>query len=339
MKQHKFTRAELYALVWAEPMIKLAEKYGVTGNGLAKACQKAGIPVPERGYWAKLQAGKPVKQPPLQPTPQGQANTVTITPPGPRYTRPLKPESVQAKIDAELNNGAKVSVAKTLAAPHWIITKWIDENRKQRDLYRFEPHMLKLYEPLEKNDFIRRQLLILSALFKAFEARGYTVKPTYSYNSATTISRDNLSFELHISERQKQVRRELTDVERKSRGYYAPAQKWTQDRVNTGELILRARPFRYYGDKLEWRETAETSLDEKLQQVLADIAGAFEEGRLRRIREAEDEKRRWKIAEEHRKQEKVRKREAIRFQRLISACDTHRKAVEIRALVTAVEAS
>ncbi len=339
MTQHTFTRAELYALVWAEPMIKVAEKYGVSGNGLAKACQKAGIPVPERGYWAKLQAGKAVKQPPLQPTPDGQPDTITITPPGPRYTKPPKPESVQATIAAELASGTKISVAKTLANSHWAIEKWIDENRQKREIYRTEPYMLKLYAPLERDELSRRQLLIMSALFKALENRGYTIKPGYSHNSASTISRDHLDLEVHISEREKQVRRELTREERKSRGYYAPEQKWTQERVKTGELILRARSNPYFCDKLEWRETTEVPLDDKLQEVLADIAGAFEEGRLYRQRKAEEEKQHRKSEEIRHRQEMDRKRESIRLQRLVLASESHRKALQIRNLIAAVEAS
>lgn len=339
MTQHTFTRAELYALVWAEPMSRVAAKYGISGNGLAKACQKAGIPVPERGYWAKLQAGKPVKQPPLEPTPDGQPDAVTITPPGPRYTKPPKPDSVQAKIDAELNTGAKVIVAKTLSNSHWAIEQWIDENRKKRNLYRFEPNMLKLYAPLERDDFAKRQLLILSTLFKALESRGYTIKPGYSFNSASTISRDSLDLELHISERERQVRRELTREERKSRGYYAPGQKWTQERVKTGELVLRARPNSYFCDKIEWRETADAPLESKLQQVVAEIAGAFEEGRLYRLRKAEEKKRRWQAEDIRQRQEMDRKREAIRLQRLFSASESHGKAAKIRALIAAVEAS
>ena len=55
MASHTFTRQELYDLVWSEPMIKLAARYKISGNGLAKACRRADIPVPERGYWARKQ--------------------------------------------------------------------------------------------------------------------------------------------------------------------------------------------------------------------------------------------------------------------------------------------
>lgn len=55
---HRFTRAELHRLVWSEPTSSLATRYSISGNGLAKACAKAAIPVPERGYWNKRQVGK-----------------------------------------------------------------------------------------------------------------------------------------------------------------------------------------------------------------------------------------------------------------------------------------
>lgn len=51
-------RDELYQEVWATPMAKLASKYNVSDVALAKVCKKLNIPVPQRGYWAKLQHGK-----------------------------------------------------------------------------------------------------------------------------------------------------------------------------------------------------------------------------------------------------------------------------------------
>jgi len=200
-------------------------------------------------------------------------------------------------------------------------------------------YMLKLYAPIERDDFSRRQLLIMSALFKAFESRGYTIKPGYTYNSASTISRDNLYLELHISEREKQVRREQTREERKSRGYYAPEQKWTQERLKTGDLVLRVRPNPHFCDKLEWRETADTPLEGQLQQILADIAGAFEEGRLYRLRKTEEEKQRWQAEETRQRQEMDRKRVTIRLHRLVTAGERHRKAAQIRDHIAAIEAT
>jgi hypothetical protein len=58
-------RSELYARVWAEPMIRVAADLGLSGPGLAKLCARSGIPTPARGHWAKLKAGKRSRQPPL----------------------------------------------------------------------------------------------------------------------------------------------------------------------------------------------------------------------------------------------------------------------------------
>lgn len=51
-------RSKLYELVWSKPMTKLGAELGILDVGLAKACRRHAIPVPPRGHWAKLQAGK-----------------------------------------------------------------------------------------------------------------------------------------------------------------------------------------------------------------------------------------------------------------------------------------
>lgn len=51
-----FTAQELFDEVWNTPVLKLAQEIGVSDVGLAKACRKAGIPLPSRGYWAKQSA-------------------------------------------------------------------------------------------------------------------------------------------------------------------------------------------------------------------------------------------------------------------------------------------
>jgi hypothetical protein len=51
-------RSELYKKVWTAPIVRLARELGISDVGLAKACRRHAIPVPPRGYWAKLNAGK-----------------------------------------------------------------------------------------------------------------------------------------------------------------------------------------------------------------------------------------------------------------------------------------
>ncbi len=63
----RYHRETLYREVWRRPVLEVAKKYGVSSRALGKTCEKLLIPVPGRGYWAKLKAGKPVWKRPLLP--------------------------------------------------------------------------------------------------------------------------------------------------------------------------------------------------------------------------------------------------------------------------------
>src|SRR3546814_4774457 len=65
--EQRFRRQALYDLVWAEPLVTLAPKLGITGTALAKICRRHAIPVPGRGHWAKLKADKASPRFPLPP--------------------------------------------------------------------------------------------------------------------------------------------------------------------------------------------------------------------------------------------------------------------------------
>ncbi len=72
------TREELHELVWSTPMQKLAESYGLSDRGLAKICERHLVPPPPRGYWAKVQAGQPVRKPKLRSVANSALHTVQI---------------------------------------------------------------------------------------------------------------------------------------------------------------------------------------------------------------------------------------------------------------------
>ena len=61
-----YDREELYRKVWEQPLLKVAEEYGVSAVAIGKTCRKLSVPVPGRGHWAKLAYGKEgIKMPPL----------------------------------------------------------------------------------------------------------------------------------------------------------------------------------------------------------------------------------------------------------------------------------
>lgn len=74
-----YNRAKLYQEVWSEPTRSIAKRYEISDVALAKMCRKLNIPLPGRGYWAKVAAGqKPLRQP-LPKLARGACDQVMVT--------------------------------------------------------------------------------------------------------------------------------------------------------------------------------------------------------------------------------------------------------------------
>ena len=79
----RLDRSALFDRVWSVPVDKLAKEWGLSGRGLAKACRRLQIPVPPRGYWARVAAGQRVRRPKLPTLPPGQGEEILIRMPEP----------------------------------------------------------------------------------------------------------------------------------------------------------------------------------------------------------------------------------------------------------------
>ena len=73
----QLTRAELFDHIWSEPMGTVAARYGLTGNGLAKICDRLAIPRPSRSHWTRNPASR-TPQPELPPAPLGLSETFAL---------------------------------------------------------------------------------------------------------------------------------------------------------------------------------------------------------------------------------------------------------------------
>jgi hypothetical protein len=58
-------RTQLYELVWTKPVTEVAKEFGISDVALAKRCRALNIPLPPRGYWARVAAGRTPKRPRL----------------------------------------------------------------------------------------------------------------------------------------------------------------------------------------------------------------------------------------------------------------------------------
>lgn len=82
----RFERANLYEEVWAVPLTKLGQKYGLSDNGLRKICKAMNIPLPKAGHWAKIAAGHNVPKTPLPK--KAERVIFDCTPPAPEVKKP-----------------------------------------------------------------------------------------------------------------------------------------------------------------------------------------------------------------------------------------------------------
>lgn len=60
-----YSRAALFEQVWSQPVQDVAKSYRISSVRLGKVCRKLQVPVPPRGYWARIRSGYSARKPPL----------------------------------------------------------------------------------------------------------------------------------------------------------------------------------------------------------------------------------------------------------------------------------
>jgi hypothetical protein len=78
------TRAQLHEMIWQEPMIRVARRFGISDVTLRRICDRYDIPRPRAGYWSKVAYGKKLEQVPLPVTKFDNLDKVRMTAPIPR---------------------------------------------------------------------------------------------------------------------------------------------------------------------------------------------------------------------------------------------------------------
>ena len=72
------TRQELYDLVWSSPVSTAAKQFGISDKTLALKCSAIKVPIPPRGYWAKVAAGEAPGRTPMIDAPEAEAKAASL---------------------------------------------------------------------------------------------------------------------------------------------------------------------------------------------------------------------------------------------------------------------
>ena len=182
------TREDLYDLIWTKPITQVAKDFAVSDVWISKACTKARIPRPNRGYWAKLQSGKKVTKEPLPASLLLQSDLVQIKQ-GSRYgsvkPRPTDEEIVAApepdppKFDESIEDFTKrisdtvgvVRMTATLRDIHPAISRALEEDERRKEAQR-NSRWHSGPNPEYDTPAGQRLILALNCLFNAWERLG-----------------------------------------------------------------------------------------------------------------------------------------------------------------------
>ena len=341
----KFTRQELYDLVWSQPMKTVSASVGVSDVALAKACRKAQIPVPERGYWAKKQAGKRIIKRPLSPRFPGASDEIEVGSGGRTYwdpnwqqklpNEPLPPpptfaEEMSAVTERVRKMVGKVACPKQLIDPHPLIAKLLGQDEERRADYLKYGWNAPLYDkPIEK-----RRLRLLNAIFTACQRLG--CQPSMG----TSKYAQEKERETSVRVGETQVPFVLEQITAKSRGQSAEKAK---ERLR---LVIGTHRSNEPGAK-SWEDIEDKLLESFISDIVVEIivagetfhrqaAAAHHEWMVKRKAELQEEIRRRKAEEERKARELRAKQEEERIDRLLTQATALHQSNTIRTYVDAV---
>jgi hypothetical protein len=326
------SRQDLYAQVWSTPMMQLAEQYGVSGNGLAKICRRLVIPVPGRGYWARKQAGQKVSQAPLRNAPDGVPLQARIAPSPPPAPPPRLSTELEEKFAAARELTSVLRVSEKLLRPHPVIAAWLEEHKRRQEEARRDPwRRMSDVQGFSETD--RRRHRFLDALFKALERNGFKAKTGERSEVFLEVDRERVEFEL--KEKYRQVRRPLTDDEKK--WGFNPDRPWRQELQPSGMLAFTIRTHLDSALTHAWIDKPDRPIETELPDIVATLllAGPILIERRRQHQEAE--KRR--LEAEHRRYEEQQRRQKDdnRWKHFVAYAHRWREAEIARQFLAALE--
>jgi hypothetical protein len=345
-KPDVYDREKLYEEVWAEPVKIVARRYSVSDVALAKTCRKLAIPLPGRGYWARLRAGQRLKREPLPPRTAEVPQTLPVCRAlPPKEEREASPETA-ARMAEESEDEAVIVIADTLERPHPLV-------RDANKYFRMRERPLVSHLDLSvSRDSLDRALRILDALIKALVGRALTVEVTemrittngnYRYperSPESNVTRVQVAGEwiaFGIEERSKVVIPDPPEPPKHLKGAKLESWiYWNQPRrtlVPNGVLVFRLKNVDRINVRKEWKDGARKKLEHQLNDIVAHLYLAAEGLKERRLQDeaaarARVEQERRDYQEYLRRQEEKRKAEE-----LAGLMDRWRLARDIREFV------
>lgn len=276
------TREQIYALVWEQPLSRLAPGFGMDGPRLASTCRSKGIPCPPLGYWQKLAVGRAPARIPLPAEGTGRPSIMPRRKGRPRLTdaRPSQQDFQQAPSDEPAvqpsapESGAGLDELDRL---HPAIQAWLREHKqaqqeREAELKRIARQpwgwAMAHIPGLTQRDLYR---------FRASSTLCHAVEKSGGKTIAADMREGTLSFRLEGRELACKM------VEKMTQSGKGPDKDWTAFNQflraglrSTG--YLRAAITTWLPSRQpEWTETAQTSMAQLIPLIVGRMSAAVVE--------------------------------------------------------------
>lgn len=344
-KEKAVDRETLYNEVWTEPITTVAPKYGLSDVGFAKVCRSLSIPLPGRGYWAKLRSGGVVKQTPLpklKPGESGATGLVKLP-----IEQAAQREAARKSTAALRKEVAPLPSPEEGAPPHPLILA-ASKRLRQRDGWPEDSQLRsapgEILHLSVTRDALDRALSIADALLKALEKYGFEflIDAKRSVTVIRSLETDT-TMAFSLTEHIRRTSHEITPAEERARQRYYNRARWETsisypripqyDYTPTGILTIKVGGW----PSKSWKDTPRTQLEDRLKEVVAGVIALCHETHAQELERA-------RVAEERRRAlaryeflTQQRADEAERFKQLEEQANNWERASKLRAYAAAVE--
>jgi len=340
-----YERDKLYEQVWGEPMRAVAKSYGVSDSYLARICRELGVPLPGRGYWAKVRAGKAPRKLKLPRLKKGQKDRVVSLhrTPTPRRQLDLPP-------DAALAVTAPIVVSDELTEPHRLVAtaaRRLAKAKPSQGVVAGRP--LGLIDLTVSPASLDRALRIYDALLKAlaqaglkFEVTGpaETVRDSWGREikrgpdrlTRVCCQEEWIAFALWEKVSRTEDPKPEVKPQRSVWGTtYTPWQPTTYTYTPTGQLVLQMTEASGLGLRTSFGDGKRQRLEDCLGSFVSQlgvVAAAIKADRAEKGRKAKEAA----AAHERRERELERqRREQERLKHLVAEAEDWHRAEKLRA--------
>lgn len=345
------TRLDLYKAVWSEPMVRVAARLGLSDVGLAKLCARLRVPVPGRGYWAKVKAGYMVRKMPLPDSDQDTGNPQELWRLRRSFEKAMELVSAKERIKETFGPQPVKPSGPSPEALHPLVAA---------SLPKLERAGLKI-EPIQRKqacisiavspERLARAAEVMSLAITSLEARGVPVEVTKPVEAkegpggrraqdSLTVAKVHtyeLPFELFEEEEMVEVAPAEPPKLSKIGLPLGPGKPAKLEAVPTGKLVLHILDEHHFGVRRRWGDRKTTPLE---RQVPAFVEAVLLLGERRKQQEEEWARRRAIWDEEARLRRLEKEREEMQ---VVMVFDLHdrakdwREAQEIKAYLETVE--